>query len=100
MDGQEIIELIKEYDRDILKKLDSIEDKIRLKKKKHGNIDLLNALKAKRKEINIQEFYSDLSFFVGSLDSNTLMHLDISFTEKTLNLNTEEWKSLKKYKIK
>lgn len=100
MDGQEIIENIKLYDRNILKELDSIEDEIRSKKHKNGNADLLNALKSNRKEINIQEFYSDLSFFVGSLDSNTLMHLDISFEEKTLKLDIEEWKSAKKIQDK
>lgn len=99
MDGQEIIENIKMYDKDILKKLDSIEDIIRTEKHKHGNLDLLNALKANRKEINVQEFYSDLSFFVGSLDSNTLMHFDISFAEKTIKLDIEKWKSVKTAQI-
>lgn len=60
---------------------------------------MLNALKANRKEINVQEFYSDLSFFVGSLDSNTLMHFDISFVEKTIKLDIEKWKSVKTAQI-
>lgn len=95
MDGQEIIENILIYDKDILKKLDSIEDIIRTEKYKHGNLDLLNALKSNRKEINVQEFYSDLSFFVGSLDSNALMHFDIHFVEKNIKLDAEKWKSAK-----
>ena len=95
-DGIEIIEGISEYKKSLLGLLDSFEDKIYENDKKYlGNSDLLGALCSIRDEVEVQDFYSDLSFFVGSLDSNLLMHLDITFNGDDLFLQEDEWKRVK-----
>ena len=95
LDGQAIIESIFEYNPDLLKKLNSIEEQLLLPNNSYGNSDLLNALKSSRKMVNVQEFYSDLSFFVGSVDSNDLIHLEIEFKKECLLLDEGTWKPLK-----
>jgi hypothetical protein len=95
LDGQAIVESIFEYNPELLKKLSSIEEQLLLPNNNHGNSDLLNALKSSRRMVNVQEFYSDLSFFVGSIDSNELMHLKIDFKKECIFLDEELWRQLK-----
>ncbi|MCH4295366.1 hypothetical protein MJ923_13730 [Shewanella sp. 3B26] len=101
MDGSDIIDSIRHYCPTLLDKLNSIKDKITNKiRVTNGNQDLLNALKSVRKNVDVKQFYSDLSFFVGSLDSNILMHLEVELKDTEIELSQDEWIELRKIVIK
>lgn len=95
LDGIKIIDCIKEYKIDLLRLLSDIDETWL----GHNNEDLINkelfsALHTK-KNISLAQFYSDLSFFVGSVDSNYLLHLNATIQESKVALNESEWKVVK-----
>lgn len=94
-DGPRIIADIKKYQPALIESLLSLEDKLAYNEcSVQSNAELLAALKSKNKG-DLKNFYSDLSFFVGSFDSNLLLHLKIEVTSDKLNLSEEKWKAFK-----
>jgi len=95
-DGPKIIQDIKEYKPELLSILSNIEDKITAHQiLAPSNKELLAALKSTTNQ-KIDDFYSDLSFFVGSFDSNLLMHLDILSIQKDIEIHEDNWANFKK----
>lgn len=94
-DGPQIVSDIFEYKPDLIKLLATIEDKLtRTQNSNLFNAELLSALKSKNKA-QTSNFYSDLSFFVGSIDSNILFHLNLKIDSQFLNLEESAWNLLK-----
>jgi len=93
-DAPLIISDIKEYKPDLLELLTNVQDKLKFNNFLPSDKELLSALKSKNKT-NLKDFYSDLSFFVGSFDSNLLFHLKINFNNNTLVIPEEKWISFK-----
>lgn len=94
-DGVKIINDIKEYKPELLEKLRPME--VRLSDGASdliSNKELLKALKSDN-ESNFNYYYSDLSFFVGSFDSNLLLHLNVSFLTENINIRESSWKAVK-----
>lgn len=89
-DGPQIIANINEFKPDLLELLTDIEDKLYSNKLAPSNKELLSALKSNN-DACLNDFYSDLSFFVGLIDSNLLLHLRIDFKEDKLNIAEESW---------
>jgi flagellar biosynthesis GTPase FlhF len=95
-DGPSIISNIKEYKPELLRLLTDFEDKLTSNTDfDPSNIELLSALKSNITP-HLNDFYSDLSFFVGSFESNLLLHLDIHFKDDKLEIAEENWSSSKK----
>lgn len=91
LDGPEVIRYINEYKPELLNILLTDNDRIFLREKiEPGNIQLLSALKSDKKP-SVHNFYNDLSFFVGSIDSNLLLHLELSINEDTLTVDELDW---------
>lgn len=92
-DGPRIIEDIKEYLPSLLSKLTCLDrDILRSGNEELVNKELLSALKSK-KHISLDIFYSDLNFFVGSMDSNLLLHLKPQAKSSELIKDKTEWES-------
>tara|TARA_Y100000588_G_scaffold88459_1_gene94591 strand:+ start:822 stop:3602 length:2781 start_codon:yes stop_codon:yes gene_type:complete len=90
---------IEEFCPKLLEKLEPFEDKIwsdKTDKSTDRNHELLGALCSVRDSIDISKFYSDLSFFVGSIDSRVLITNKAQVTKPHLRItNDEQWKRLK-----
>lgn len=93
-DAPLIISDIKEYKPDLLELLTNIQDKLKFSNLESSDKELLSALKSQNKTC-INDFYSDLSFFVGSFDSNLLLHLKIELNRNNLDVPEEKWESFK-----
>lgn len=94
-DGPKIISDILEYKPELLNLLTTTKDKLTSNSPlPSGNDELLAALKNKRK-ICLEDFYCDLSFFVGSVDSNLLLHLELEFKTDKLNVAEDCWENVK-----
>lgn len=94
-DGPLILSDIKEYKPELLDLLTSIKEKLTSKGEAlSSNKELLAALKSTSK-INIKNCYSDLQFFVGSFDSNLLLHLELGFRRRFIEVQSSQWDSLK-----
>lgn len=95
-DGPRILEDIKDYLPELFKILTDVDenllnnDKITL-----INQELLAALKDK-KEISLKDFYSDLNFFVGSVDSNILLHLKPVIVKNEITKTEIDWEKIKR----
>ncbi|SNX61267.1 hypothetical protein SAMN06296273_2719 [Nitrosomonas ureae] len=94
-DGPQIISDIKIYKPDLLDLLTNFEDKLTLNGDLNLNKELLSALKSKNAS-QFNEYYCDLSFFVGSLDSNLLLHIDIESKDDNLDVKEESWDLFKR----
>lgn len=95
-DGPAIISDIYQYKPDLLNLLTSIKEKLNKPiKSSLINRELLSALKSK-KNIDSKYYYSDLSFFVGSIDSNMLLHLEVKTILDKYLLSEDQWKSARK----
>ncbi|QYK14597.1 hypothetical protein K0I63_08980 [Shewanella rhizosphaerae] len=94
-----ILKDIEEFNPDLLEKLEPFEDKIwntNSKSTTDRNHELLGALCSVRDSIDISNFYSDLSFFVGSIDSRVLITYKANVTKKHFKLiSSEQWENLK-----
>ncbi|EIF0687882.1 hypothetical protein LFC20_004578, partial [Salmonella enterica] len=70
LDGPQVIELIKKYKPLLLENLLSISDKLQLHDVQQlNNLELIAALNQKY-SIDELNCYSDLAFFMGTIDSN------------------------------
>lgn len=95
-DGPQIIEDIKIYKPELLEKLTTIKDKLTTTcNNELINSELLNALKCNNNP-TLDNFYSDLSFFVGSIDSNHLLHMDIESINEKISIHKDDWIQAKK----
>ncbi|MGY3960313.1 NACHT domain-containing protein [Aeromonas popoffii] len=95
-DGPQIIQDIIHYKPELLRSLTSIEDKLtNTCNRSLINEELLSALKTEQHNTN-NSFYSDLSFFVGSIDSNILLHMEISNILEKATVDTTQWTTVKK----
>ncbi|EGQ7644993.1 NACHT domain-containing NTPase [Vibrio cholerae] len=99
LDCIELIRFIEKYSPDILEKLEPFEDKIWSDKNRintNRNHELLGALCSVRGSIDLSKFYSDLSFFVGSIDSRALISLKTKVSSRQLSLfSKDEWVKIK-----
>ncbi|MFB2707088.1 MULTISPECIES: restriction endonuclease [Marinobacter] len=96
IDGVNILGLIDRFKPDLVNILLNIEDKIISKSGfSPGNSDLLEAIKQVGHK-NIEKLYNDLSFFVGSIDSNLLLHFEIKLLKKVLPVEEENWDEIKR----
>lgn len=95
-DGPKILRDIKEFKPELLNLLSNIEDKLTtFSCLEPSNMELLSALKNKSSQ-KIDDFYSDLSFFVGSFDSNLLLHLDVIVVSNSIKISEDKWEQFKK----
>lgn len=101
LDCVAILDLISEYCPALLRKLESFESKLWAKEDaKNTNRELLGALCAKRENIDLRDFYSDLAFFIGNVSTRYLLTTKITERESNvLSLNETEWNSLLKERI-
>jgi DNA replication protein DnaC len=94
-DGPQILADIREYNPRLLNVLSSIEDKLTSNKNLAPSTkELFSALKTDKSQ-SIDDIYSDLSFFVGSFDSNVLLHLEIKQLQSNLQFSATNWKIFK-----
>lgn len=81
-DGPRILEDIETYKPELFDILVSENDELFLHQNTHLiNNELLSALNSK-KEITIDSYYSDLGFFVGSVDSNLLFDMKLNISKE------------------
>ncbi|HHY0481313.1 NACHT domain-containing protein [Vibrio parahaemolyticus] len=94
-----ILKDIEDFCPKLLEKLKPFEEKIWNEKNKENtdrNHELLGALCSVRDSIDISKFYSELSFFVGSIDSRILVTNKAHVTKQSLRFNNkEQWNKLK-----
>ena len=96
LDGIQIVACIKEYKPGLLNLLTTIEDKLTSTEDlPPSNRELLSALKSKN-TASLDDFYSDLSFFVGSVDSNHLLHMSLEIKNNDVLIPEEIWLKSKK----
>lgn len=96
LDGPKTINLIKEYNPEILTSILSIESKILIQDiSQLQNLELISALNQKDLFNNVN-CYNDLAFFMGSIDSNILLDSDISFSNEQKILTVNQWEFLKR----
>jgi hypothetical protein len=98
-DGIEILKALEEHRPDLLELLTPFKSKLHSNLMlPEGNEELMSALKSTR-QIKAKQFYCDLRFFVGSSDTNALLHLDFNFDEGALEFNDKEWCEVKEFCI-
>jgi len=99
LDCVRLVELIEEHCPKLLEKLEPFEEKLwssSNRKLPDGNNELLGALCSQREQVDVSHFYSDLSFFVGDVDSRILINFEANLTKKVIKLSREEsWSRLK-----
>jgi hypothetical protein len=94
-DGPRIIESVTEYCPRLLDRLLKFEDKLPMPNADHfQNIELFSALN-QRQAFDFINCYSDLSFFVGNIDSNVLLSAEIAIHGTPTALQEKEWSALK-----
>ena len=96
LDGPKIIEKIKIYKPELLNSLVSVDDI--LTSKNGRELQDINLFKALRSDpsVPLTNYYSDLSFFVGSIDSNALFSINVTFKKGVLTVKEEStWKKIK-----
>ncbi|MBM5021168.1 hypothetical protein HYO13_11110 [Vibrio parahaemolyticus] len=99
-----IVRDIEEFCPELLEKLEPFEEKIwntNGDSAADRNHELLGALCSVRDSIDISKFYSDLSFFVGSIDSRVLVTYKAHITKNRYRTsNKEQWARLKSERMK
>uniref|UniRef100_UPI0036D8B429 NACHT domain-containing protein n=1 Tax=Photorhabdus sp. RM322S TaxID=3342825 RepID=UPI0036D8B429 len=96
LDGPKVIELIKKNKPSLLESLVSISDKLYLHDtEKLNNIELMSALNQKN-SITELNCYSDLAFFMGTIDSNILLDSSITIKKEKILLSKSSWDLFKK----
>ncbi|MFT5851567.1 MAG: flagellar biosynthesis GTPase FlhF [Colwellia sp.] len=93
-DGPKVLKDIEKFKPELFNLLTNFEDLITEKERNPANLELLSALKSTTSK-DAEKFYSDLSFFVGSIDSNILLHQTFSFKYFQLHVNAENWETYK-----
>lgn len=95
LDGVKITQTIESLAPKLKEKLCSYEERFTkntfLEK---TNMELLQSIKAK-KVIDIEQLYSDLSFYMGSVDSKHFFHSKLILADKFIEIDIRNWESLK-----
>ncbi len=96
IDGEKLLYLTKKHLPKIARQLmqDSPDIKGAISDCLNNNI-LLNALKSQY-EHKIKDFYTDIDFTVGNINTRIFLQADFRPNEKELNLDESEWKEFKK----
>lgn len=91
LDGPKLILELKKHKPDLLESLLTFEDKIKNQNPQElKNIELISALNQKT-AIQEMNCYSDLGFFIGSIDSNVLLNGEFGFTQEVAHFTKGEW---------
>jgi hypothetical protein len=95
LDAPEFVSLVCDYSDDIKKKLLNNSDILTFSAKLEGsNQELLTAINSK-KLVDINEIYSDLSFFIGHIESQSIISSPVNVYSHSVLLNVNEWNKLK-----
>lgn len=96
IDGPIVIDLIKKYKPLLLESLLSISDKLQLHDEEQlNNLELISALNQKN-SVDELNCYSDLAFFMGTIDSNILLDSTFSLKKDKFILSKNSWEFLNK----
>ncbi|MEK9497801.1 hypothetical protein V2H77_15275 [Photorhabdus sp. P32] len=96
LDGPKVMDLIKKHKPSLLENLISISDKLYLHDiEQLNNIELISALNQKN-SIDELNCYSDLAFFMGTIDSNILLDSSITVKKEKVLLSKSSWDLFKK----
>lgn len=91
LDGPMVIAKLKEFKPDLLESLLSVKDKLQEQEVNSlKNIELMSALN-QRSAIHELNCYSDLAFFMGTIDSNILLNSNFTITKEVISLTKSEW---------
>lgn len=91
LDGPRVIELIKKFKPSLLESFLSISDKLQLHDLGQlSNLELISALNQKN-SIDEMNCYSDLAFFMGTIDSNILLDSKFSIKKENIILSKSSW---------
>ncbi|MGB3726056.1 MAG: restriction endonuclease [Glaciecola sp.] len=95
LDGPAVVSLVCKYSDILKKKLLNNNDYLTFSAKlADSNKELLTAIKAK-KIVDINQIYSDLSFFIGDIESQSILKSPISAPASIVTIALDEWNSLK-----
>lgn len=96
LDGPRVIELIREFKPLLLEKLLSLSDKLQLHDcEQLNNLELISALNQKN-SIDELNCYSDLAFFMGTIDSNVLLDSTFTIKKERITLSKGSWDLMNK----
>lgn len=96
LDGPKIIEFIRIYKSSLLESLLSISDKLQLHDLTQlNNLELISALNQKN-SIDDLNCYSDLAFFMGTIDSNILLDSEFIIKKDKVTMSKGSWNLLNK----
>ncbi|HGG8808216.1 TPA: hypothetical protein ACJJXH_004560, partial [Enterobacter hormaechei subsp. hoffmannii] len=96
LDGPKVIELIREFKPLLLEKLLSLSDKLQLHDcEQLNNLELISALNQKN-SIDELNCYSDLAFFMGTIDSNVLLDSTFAIKKERFVLSKGSWDLMNK----
>ncbi|EPU0993411.1 hypothetical protein ACVULY_004185, partial [Cronobacter turicensis] len=96
LDGPKVIALIKKYKPNLLEKLLSLSDKLQFHDiEQLNNLELISAINQKN-TIDELNCYSDLAFFMGTIDSNVLLDSTFSIKKEKFILPKGTWDLLNK----
>ena len=96
LDGPRVIELIREFKPLLLEKLLSLSDKLQLHDcEQLNNLELISALNQKN-SIDELNCYSDLAFFMGTIDSNVLLDSTFTIKKERFTLSKGSWDLMNK----
>ncbi|UDQ79016.1 hypothetical protein LJN55_16295 [Erwinia rhapontici] len=91
LDGPKVISLLKKHKPSLLEGLLSISDKLQLHDLEQlNNLELIAALNQK-KSIDELNCYSDLAFFMGTIDSNILLDSEFLINKENISLAKGYW---------
>ncbi|MBG5919836.1 hypothetical protein [Providencia stuartii] len=91
LDGPKVIEYIKKFKPSLLEGLLNIGDKLQLHDLAQlDNLELISALNQKN-SINELNCYSDLAFFMGTINSNILLDSKFSIKQESIPLTKSSW---------
>ena len=94
-DGPEIIKNIATHKPSLFNKLLSFKDRLSIKDESSlKNTELFSALNQSI-DIDLVKSYSDLSFFVGNVESNFFISSKITITNNSVQLSDRSWKNIK-----
>jgi hypothetical protein len=91
LDGPAVISHIKKYKPSLLEGLLTISDKLQIHDiQQLNNLELISAINQK-KTINELNCYSDLAFFMGTIDSNVLLDSSFAIKKEEINFKKSSW---------
>jgi len=96
LDGPKILQLIYEYNPNLIEGFLSVKDKLFITDVNTlNNLELISAL---NQSVSVHDMncYSDLAFFMGTIDSNILLDSTIMIKEESFSLEKDKWDLFKK----